>query len=546
MEINQLKKPILISIKNRIKMCKPVAIYISAFAALILIFSVIFVSTLLNSPKIYNGVYIGDKHVGGFTKEELLEYLKQNYNDILDTINLSIISENFSRNYTAAETGLVINFDEMTERAWAQGRTGSKFERLAAILRLKKYPVNIKLAVDDNTEAFNNFIGQLCKDVFREVIPPNIVILEDRAILYTGVSGQEADEKQLREDIINSVVSMQPGEIKVRIKEKLPPSIDYQATLATLNRDPVNAQFIKTSRTTYEITPHETGRYIDSKKLLEIISYVESRQNQEYEEILLPVEFIQPLVTKEELEEKLFRDVLASYTTYYKTDTQNNINRGINIGLAAESIDGTILLPGEEFSFNEIVGPRTPQKGYKIAHVYVQGQIRDGTGGGVCQVSTTLYNAVLRANLQVNERHNHMFTVGYVPLGTDAAVSYGYADLKFTNTSGHPLMIKADVNKNSIGFRIVSTNDYPDLKVKLATKTISTTPRTTIYLDDPNLPSGTVIVSEKGMDGYVVDTYMKIYNGQTLLREEKLHRSVYQMLPQKIIRGTGPVSEAIE
>ena len=107
-------------------------------------------------------------------------------------------------------------------------------------------------------------------------------------------------------------------------------------------------------------------------------------------------------------------------------------------------------------------------------------------------------------------------------------------------------MIKADVNKNSIGFRIVSTNDYPDLKVKLATKTISTTPRTTIYLDDPNLPSGTVIVSEKGMDGYVVDTYMKIYNGQTLLREEKLHRSVYQMLPQKIIRGTGPVSEAIE
>lgn len=546
MEINQLKKPILISIKNRIKMCKPVAIYISAFAALILIFSVIFVSTLLNSPKIYNGVYIGDKHVGGFTKEELLEYLKQNYNDILDTINLSIISENFSRNYTAAETGLVINFDEMTERAWAQGRTGSKFERLAAILRLKKYPVSIKLAVDDNTEAFNNFIGQLCKDVFREVIPPNIVILEDRAILYTGVSGQEADEKQLREDIINSVVSMQPGEIKVRIKEKLPPSIDYQATLATLNRDPVNAQFIKTSRTTYEITPHETGRYIDSKKLLEIISYVESRQNQEYEEILLPVEFIQPLVTKEELEEKLFRDVLASYTTYYKTDTQNNINRGINIGLAAESIDGTILLPGEEFSFNEIVGPRTPQKGYKIAHVYVQGQIRDGTGGGVCQVSTTLYNAVLRANLQVNERHNHMFTVGYVPLGTDAAVSYGYADLKFTNTSGHPLMIKADVNKNSIGFRIVSTNDYPDLKVKLATKAISTTPRTTIYLDDPNLPSGTVIVSEKGMDGYVVDTYMKIYNGQTLLREEKLHRSVYQMLPQKIIRGTGPVSEAIE
>lgn len=546
MELEQIIKPIIISIKNRFRICKPFAIYISAFMALTIIFSVIFSSALLNSSTIYNGVYIGNKNVGGFTKQELLKYLESNYKDILDTINLSIASSNFARNYTAAETGLAIDIDAMVEKAWAQGRTGNKLKRLAAIARLKRNPVHIELAVDDKTDAFNSFIGQLCKDVFREIIPPNIVILEDRVILYTGMSGQEADEKQLREDIINSVIAKKSGTIQIRIKEKLPPSIDYQTTLATLNREPVNARFIKTSKTTYEITPHEMGRYIDSKKLLEIISYVESRQTQEYEEILLPVEFIPPVVTTEELEKKLFRDVLASYTTYFRTDTQNNINRGINIGLAANSIDGTILLPGEEFSFNEIVGPRTPERGYKIAHVYVQGQIRDGTGGGICQVSTTLYNAVLRANLEVSERHNHMFTVGYVPLGTDAAVSYGYADLKFKNTTGYPLVIKAIVNNNSIGFRIVSTNDYPNLKVKLATKTISTTSRTTTYIDDPTLPLGTVIVSEKGMDGYVVDTYMKVYNGDTLLREEKLHRSVYQMLPQKIIRGTGPVSEVIE
>ena len=289
------------------------------------------------------------------------------------------------------------------------------------------------------------------------------------------------------------------------------------------------------------------GLKLDRAKLMEVISYIENREKNEYEEIMLPVEFITPEITKETLEYQLFRDTLASYTTYFNTNTENNYNRSINIRLAAESIDGTLLLPGEEFSFNKVVGPRTAQRGYKTAHIFVAGQIQDGTGGGVCQVSTTLYNAVLRANLEVRERHNHMFTVGYVPLGHDAAVSYGYADLVFTNTTAHPLQIFAKVSQdNSLTFTIKSTNDYPGLKVKLATKTISTTPVKVIYIDDSTLPTGTEKTIENGMEGYVVDTYIRVYNNDILVREEKLHRSVYQMYPRKVLRGNSPVSEIIE
>ncbi|NMA65504.1 MAG: hypothetical protein GX957_04580 [Clostridiaceae bacterium] len=541
------RSTLLMSIENSLKdKRKLVIILLSAFLALIFILSVIIICSILNSTTIYNGVYIGNKNVGNFTKEELKKYLFDNYSDILNEVNFTITCKHFSRNYNAAVSGLALDVAAMTDKAYSIGRTGNFIERITRILKLKKKPVHIGLIIDDSSKEFQSFLDNITKEVNKEVVPHNIIILEDRVILCTGLPGQTADEDKLRQDIINAVTNLNNNDVEIKFIQKLPPPIDYQATLATLNKDPVNAIFKKISRTTYEITTHEMGRFIDSLKLLEIINYVENRESYEYEEILLPVEFIAPLVTKEELENIVFRDTLAAFTTYFQTNTQNNINRGINIGLAAESIDGTILLPGEEFSFNEVVGPRTPEKGYKSAHIYVQGEIRDGIGGGICQVSTTLYNAVLRANLEVTERHNHMFTVGYVPLGTDAAVSYGYADLKFKNTTGYPLKIEAVVQKNAVGFKLICTNEYPDLKVKLATKTISSTPRTVVYIDDPSLPLGITKIFSNGMDGYVVDTYIRIYNGETLLKEEKIHRSVYNMLPQKIIRGTGPISEIIE
>jgi len=525
---------------------KLAALLLSAFFLLAFIVFAILLNNLLNSATIYDGVFIGNRNMGGFTKDEVRYYLIRDYSDILDKVYFTLECDQFSRTYNAKQAGLVPDIDATVEKAWSIGRKGSAFKRLLQIFKLRKEPVYIDPVINASGSDFQTFIENILSEVNREVIPHDIIILEDRAILCTGMPGKRANEDKLRQDIINAVTTLQNKKIGIEFTKTLPPPIDFQEALAILNKQPVNAAFKKTSRTTYEITPHEMGRYIDSTKLLEIINYVENRETDEYEEIILPVEFIPPEVTKEELEQKLFRDTLASYTTYFRTDTQNNMNRAINIGLAAESIDGTILLPGEEFSFNEVVGPRTPEKGYKIAHIYAEGEIRDGTGGGICQVSTTLYNAVLRANLEVTERHNHMFTVGYVPLGTDAAVSYGYADLKFKNTTGYPLRIKAVVQGNSVIFRIISTNEYPNIKVRLATKTVSTTPRTVVYIDDPSLPMGVTKVASSGKDGYVVDTYIRIYNGDTLIKEEKIHRSVYNMLPKKIIRGTGPVSEVIE
>lgn len=522
-------------------------LFSSASLVLIIFFFAIILSLVLNSSNIYDGVFIQDKAVGGYTKEELSEYLHDFYSEAFNNTFITFSGPQFERTITISEMGIDIDIDAMTEKAYSIGREGTSIARLAKIAKIKRNPVSVEFILKSESERFNDFLDDIRQNTFREIIPSNIVITENQVILCTGLPGLEIDEEKLISDIFKAVKSLDSSNITLNILEKSPPLLDIETTLTILNKPPVNAEFVRTSRTTYEIKPHQMGLALDRAKLMEVVSYVENRKINEYEEIILPVEFIVPDITEGTLKSRLFSDTLASYTTYFTTNNNNNYNRGINIGLAAESIDGTLLLPGEEFSFNKVVGPRTAQKGYRTAHIFVAGQIQDGTGGGVCQVSTTLYNAVLRANLEVTERHNHMFTVGYVPLGHDAAVSYGYADLVFTNTTAYPLRLTAEVSSgNALTFKIKSTNDYPGFKVKLATKTISTTPISVVYQDDYTLPKGTETVVEKGMEGYVVDTYIRVYNGDTLIKEEKLHRSVYQMYPRRIHRGNSPVAEIIE
>jgi vancomycin resistance protein YoaR len=144
--------------------------------------------------------------------------------------------------------------------------------------------------------------------------------------------------------------------------------------------------------------------------------------------------------------------VIGSYKT---TISDKNKNRVRNIRLAARRINNYTIRPGQIFSFNEVVGKRTPGKGYRTAKIIVQGQSEAGIGGGICQLSTTLYNAAKRSNLQIIERHSHSKIVGYVPKGYDAAVDYGYLDLKFKNTKNYPIKIKARVYKGKVQISLI-------------------------------------------------------------------------------------------
>jgi vancomycin resistance protein YoaR len=500
--------------------------------------AVFLTNSILASPRIYSGVYIDGTSVGGMNRDEVKSYLADRYQKILDRIELTLFNDRLETTYTLKDLGVSMDVEGMLETAYNAGRNGSFVSRLVEITRLKKYPLTIPLTFKYDNDRLETVLQNISRKSAKELSVPKIILEGDKVFLQTGVSGWDVDVDALREKILIAVKQLQSDYIHIPEKEIKPPKIDLETTFQAINRDPADATVVKSQEGKAQIQPHVNGRRIDKAKLKGVIDSIESRVYQGLEEIELPVEVIPPKVTTEQLTSLLYRDALASYSTVFSAGTVNARNRGINIRLAAEAIDGTELFPGEEFSFNDIVGPRTKEKGYAIAHIYSGGEIRDGYGGGICQVSTTLYDAVLLANLNVTERHNHIFTVSYVPLGLDAAVSYGYADLKFQNNTNYPIRINAKVSDdNRLTFSIVGTNLYPDVHVKLITKILTTTKTNTVYVDDPSLAPGTVVVDEEGMDGAVVDTYIKIYSGKDVINEYKLHQSTYQMLPRKIRRG---------
>ncbi|HWQ40450.1 MAG TPA: VanW family protein [Desulfosporosinus sp.] len=218
--------------------------------------------------------------------------------------------------------------------------------------------------------------------------------------------------------------------------------------IVPLNSPAKNARFTITPDSVMDIVPEKLGKQVDIDTLIASVKNLPLTQS---ETIPIPYKDILPTITKAELEDLKMAGLLSSYTTYFNP---NQIGRTENIRLAAKAIDLTVLKPEEEFSFNQIVGERTIEAGYQMAIIIEGDQFVPGLGGGVCQVSSTLYNAVQQANLTVSERSRHTIAITYVPPGQDATVAYPNLDFKFKNNSGGNLLIRSKVAGDSITFSI--------------------------------------------------------------------------------------------
>jgi len=243
------------------------------------------------------------------------------------------------------------------------------------------------------------------------------------------------------------------------------------------------------------------------------------------------------------LGDKLFKQNLAKFTTIYDA---GNTNRASNIALAAKTINGTILLPGEEFSYNKIIGNTTKEKGYKLGGAYVGGKVVQAYGGGVCQVSTTIYNAVLYANLEIIERHNHSYSVAYVPAGRDATVSYGGKDFKFKNSRTYPIRIDANAKNGVISVTITGIKEEKEYDIELTSTVLSTTPCETTYEKVSTLNEGQEKVIQKGHSGQTSVAYKIVkYNGQ-VISKTVLSKDTYKPMNKIVQVGTKKVSKKIE
>lgn len=233
-------------------------------------------------------------------------------------------------------------------------------------------------------------------------------------------------------------------------------------------------------------------------------------------------------VTDEQLDQ--IAEVVSEYSTRFPARQHSRNN---NIRLAAAKIDGTVLLPGESFSFNGVVGERKAADGYRIAGVFRNGRREEDIGGGICQVSTTLYNTALLANLKIVQRQNHSLPVAYVPSGRDAAVSYGSIDMRFQNTLDHPIAISSQYETGKITFRILGRKE-PGLQVRIESAGLKSWSRGVKYVDDASLPPGKQKVIDKGGFGRSVSTYRVVLKDGKVERREPLGQSVYRGAPKLI------------
>lgn len=305
-----------------------------------------------------------------------------------------------------------------------------------------------------------------------------------------------------------------------------------QDATITFNPDAINEEM-------FVITQEQVGREVDRAKLADLmLNTFYTKQT----EIDIPVIETQPNITAEDLEKS--KKLQSTFSTNYSTSASERKN---NVKVATENINGTRVNPGEEFSFNLVVGERTKENGFMEANIISDGKFVKGVGGGVCQVSTTLYNAVIRAGVKVTEANKHSLPVSYVPLAFDAMVSWGYSDLKFTNDTELPIFIKGYADGNDVTFEIYGATLEDNESIKTRAEFIGTIPHqgdkiipdTNGEYSDKILFKGEYLRVKYPQEGYHSKAYLQYYVDGKLQKEELIRDERYE--PQQ-----GIVYEGVE
>lgn len=281
----------------------------------------------------------------------------------------------------------------------------------------------------------------------------------------------------------------------------------------SVDQKPQNAMLKMTENSRIEIAPEIVGHKVDLNKTL--LNIVENLNTKLTFSLSLSVDDLQPSISAYDLKD--IDGLIASYITQFNPWDQN---RTQNVLLAARSINGVLVRTGEIFSFNDVVGLRLPKYGYKEAPGYINGVLVPDWGGGVCQVSSTLYNAVLLADLGIEERTSHFYPPGYVPIGQDATVADNQLDFKFKNTSPYNIYIASEI----LGNRLVVTIFGRQVENSPEISVISTDKRVlepnTIIQQDQNLELGREVIESEGQKGFQVTTYrIKKINGKVINKE---------------------------
>ena len=530
--INQANsKDTSLSIKKEKKKKTVLLVFVFTIIFLILFLSFIFGFITSKSNKIISGVSINGIDVSNLNKNDAIEKLNSQLSPNLSN-ELTLTRGEYSTKLNLSSIDTKFNFEEAVNTAYNIGRSENNiFFNNAKVISTYFNNQNINLNITYNQDLLINEITNINNNLPDKVVDSSYKIENNNLIISNSSSGYKVQNDILINKISSSILNNITN-IELPVEEFEADSIDIESIYNEIHK---NAQDAYYSTNPYEIHKEEEG--LDFAITLNEAKNLISQEQESYR---IPLKILKPKITLKNLPKEAFPDLLATYSTKYST---TNVNRSKNISLSAQSVNGYVLMPGETFSYNDTVGQRTAARGYKEAGVYLNVEVTTGLCGGICQVSSTLYNAVLLSNLEVVSRSNHTFEPTYVPAGQDATVSWGAPDFKFKNNKTYPIKLVATTTNGTVTFNIYGLKTNDDYDVKISSKKVGTIPFSIQYKEDSTLPSGTQKILEKGSNGCKTQTYKILYKNGAEVSRTLISTDTYKPHNQLIAVGTATVNQ---
>lgn len=478
----------------------------------------------INNDNIIAGISIDGIKMQGFSKEDAKELIDQKVQEKINK-EIKIYVDEEIQTILLSQIELSYDVEQAIQEAHEIGRGKNIFVNNFEILKsmILKKDINIKYSY--NEDLLKNIVIDIKNKVPNAVVQPTHCVEEEELIITRGKKGYTINEKELKNKIIEIIKLNREEDINVLTYLVEPEEINIDKIYEEVHTEVQDAYYTSNP---FKIYPEVKGVNFDINQARGILAEVK-------EEYIIPLIITEPTKTTSDIGTEAFPDKLSTFSTRYDA---TNLTRTTNLRVAIDKINGVVVMPGEIFSYNKALGKRTAEAGYKDAAGYAGGKVVQMIGGGICQISSTLYDAVVYANLEIVERHNHVFTTSYVGAGKDATVVYGSLDFQFKNNRQYPIKIVSSLQSGIATVNIYGIKEKTEYDVEISTTILNYIPYNVIYEDDASLSSGTENVTQNGQKGCKSITYKILKQNGTEVSRSVLSTDTYEPMHKYISRGT--------
>lgn len=506
-------------------MKKTIPMILAAILAVVLVSSAcVLLFTCYIQQTVAMGVHLSSLPLEGKTLAKAKETVLLSAEGITET-PVTVSYNNIEVAFTLEEIGAKIDWEDGVNRCYQLGKTGNVFVRCKDILAARLGNTTLYPSVSYDEKTLKKKLLVLQNRIKTPVREATAQATEEFILITAGEKGEVFDYDRMVEDVLDVLLAEKEETVALTTKTGQPREISVEKLADIYFKDPINAQYT-TENGEISIIPDQDGVSFDKELAQKLL-------NEKKRLCRIPLIYTKASVTYSDLDTNILKDTIATYTTSYGSGDEG---RNYNVELAAERLNGIIVEAGETFSFLEKVGDGSEERGFRKANVYSRGEVVKEPGGGLCQAASTLYSAVLYANLEIVSRTAHQLPVSYIALGQDVTIS-SETDFQFKNNQLFPIRILTSTNGSTLTVTLQGTIANPNQTVTIHNSVTETIPYQSKTVMSDQLRPGEQKVIQQGKDGSVVSTYRIITENGETIQNDFIAESRYHSIPKVIQEG---------